>query len=85
MNLRDLWASARMLIEGAWGRWPLPYRYRVVIVGRESGNRIPLDFVVFRNVQHAMLWCIVMNNKDREAGGGDLTYYDWEKIPKGRG
>jgi hypothetical protein len=76
---RTQWAIWRLVVENAWGRWPLPYRYQVVIVGRESGNRSPLSFVQFRSLQAAMAWCIAQNERANSTGG-NLTYYEWEKI-----
>jgi hypothetical protein len=60
----------------------LEHRYRIVIVGRESGNRTPLDFVTFRTPDEACAWILKMAKAwpDRT----DLTYYEWEAIPRER-
>lgn len=57
-------------------------RYRAVIVGRESGNRLPLDFVRFRTPEKATVWCLLMNDAHIRHRTSDLTYYDYERIPR---
>ncbi|MET1006583.1 MAG: hypothetical protein ABWX96_13625 [Propionibacteriaceae bacterium] len=60
-----------------WLRW---HRYRAVIVGTESGNRSPVDFVRFRYERDAALWCVTMTNVQRMHGTG-LTFWHYEEIP----
>lgn len=56
------------------------YRYRAVIIGTESGNRTPIDFVRFRTERQAVMWCVNMTNMEREADN-PLTHWHYEVIP----
>ncbi len=60
-------------------RWPWRYRYQVVIIGTESGNRTSLPFVRFRDYHKAHRWCARMNMDHASIDG--LTYYNVEEIP----
>lgn len=55
------------------------YRWRVVIVGRESGRRTPLPFLRWRHYVEARKWCIEQNSKNN-GRPGNLTYYEVERI-----
>lgn len=58
-------------------RW---YRFTVVIVGRESGNRSPLPFVRFRHLHEAEDWCNQMNESHTGYGPDGSTYFEAVEI-----
>lgn len=55
-------------------RW---HRYRIVILGLESGSRHPLPHLTFRHWRDAQQWCRSMNT----AHPSDMTTYTYERIP----
>lgn len=60
-----------------WLRW---YRWTVIVVGRESGNRsTPLTFVRFRRRRQAVEWCVTANASMAHAN--DLTYFEAVPMP----
>lgn len=61
----------------SWPRW---YRWRIVIIGLESGNRTPLPFVRFRDEYQAQTWVARMNQAHSALSG--LTEYGYEPIPR---
>jgi hypothetical protein len=60
-------------------RW---YRYQVVIVGQESGNRTALPWLRFRHAVDADRWCDRMNIAHGDHGPWPLTKYVYEEIPR---
>lgn len=57
-------------------RW---YRWTIVIVGRESGNRTQLTFLQYRRHAKALAFCIRMNDA-YDSDGGSSIYYEVEKL-----
>lgn len=60
--------------------WMRRDRYQAVIVGLESGNRLPLSLMRFKTEQDAYAWCLRMN----QALGDHLplTRWTYEEIPR---
>lgn len=58
-----------------WRRRP---RYRIVIVGLESGNRSPIDFLVFKHESDAQLWCDHAHEREELPDG--LIRWTYEEI-----
>lgn len=57
-------------------RW---YRWTVVVVGHETGNRTRMGFVRFRHEHRAQEWCRRLNAEGNLVGV-DLTHWEPERI-----
>lgn len=59
--------------------WPFrKMRYRAVIVGNESGNRSPLEFMRWHTEEDAKRWCALANQHDKMRD--PLTTWEYEEI-----